>query len=113
MPEKIAFLGPIGTYTDEACYRYAPDAARVPYASRGPVTAALDAGMVDAAVAPSEHPRAGPRAAHGRGWARGARRARPSARRFVNGFNHPRDFFGWFMFPDKAEAYLAEVSGAA
>jgi hypothetical protein len=31
--------------------------------------------------------------------------------RFANGFNNPRDFFDWFMDPDKAAAYLAEVSG--
>jgi hypothetical protein len=31
------------------------------------------------------------------------------AHRFVNGFNDPVDYFDWFMFPDKAEAYLAEV----
>jgi Styrene monooxygenase A putative substrate binding domain len=31
------------------------------------------------------------------------------AHRFVNGFNDPRDYFHWFMFPDKADAYLAEV----
>ena len=37
----------------------------------------------------------------------------PIAHRFVNGFDNPRDYFDWFMFPDKAEAYLAEVSGAA
>ena len=37
----------------------------------------------------------------------------PIARRFANGFDDPRDYFDWFMFPDKAEAYLAEVSGAA
>ena len=55
MPEKIAFLGPIGTYTDEACYRYAPDAERVPYASLGLVTAALDEGKVDEAVVPIEN----------------------------------------------------------
>ena len=35
------------------------------------------------------------------------------AHRFVNGFDDPRDFFDWFMFPDKAEAYLAEVGAAA
>jgi 2-polyprenyl-6-methoxyphenol hydroxylase-like FAD-dependent oxidoreductase len=32
------------------------------------------------------------------------------ARRFVNGFSDPSDFQHWFMSPDKAEAYLAEVS---
>jgi len=35
------------------------------------------------------------------------------AHRFVNGFDDPRDYFDWFMFPDKAEAYLAEVAGSA
>ena len=35
----------------------------------------------------------------------------PIATRFVNGFDDPRDYFDWFMFPDKAEAYIAEVSG--
>ncbi|MHA6617685.1 styrene monooxygenase/indole monooxygenase family protein [Pseudonocardia sp. DLS-67] len=32
------------------------------------------------------------------------------ARRFVNGFSDPSDFRHWFMDPEKAEAYLAEVS---
>jgi hypothetical protein len=32
------------------------------------------------------------------------------AKRFVEGFDDPEDFFDWFMTPDKAEAYLAEVS---
>jgi hypothetical protein len=31
------------------------------------------------------------------------------AHRFVNGFDDPVDYFDWFMFPDKADAYLAEV----
>jgi len=35
------------------------------------------------------------------------------AHRFVNGFNNPVDYFDWFMFPDKAEAYLEEVGAAA
>ena len=35
------------------------------------------------------------------------------AHRFVNGFDNPRDYFDWFMFPDKAEAYLAELGEAA
>jgi len=34
------------------------------------------------------------------------------AHRFVNGFDDPRDYFEWFMFPDKAERYLAEVGAA-
>jgi hypothetical protein len=32
------------------------------------------------------------------------------ARRFANGFNDPRDFFDWFMEPDKASRYLADVA---
>jgi hypothetical protein len=35
------------------------------------------------------------------------------AHRFVNGFDNPVDYFEWFMFPDKAEAYLSEVGAAA
>jgi hypothetical protein len=32
------------------------------------------------------------------------------AHRFVNGFDDARDYFDWFMAPDKAESYLAEVT---
>ena len=32
------------------------------------------------------------------------------ARRFVNGFDDPRDYYEWFMDPGKATAYLAEVA---
>lgn len=32
------------------------------------------------------------------------------AHRFVNGFDDPRDYQAWFMTPDAAERYLAEVS---
>jgi len=35
------------------------------------------------------------------------------AHRFANGFNNPADYFDWFMFPDKAEAYLAKVAAPA
>jgi len=35
------------------------------------------------------------------------------AHRFVNGFDDPPDYFEWFMFPDKAEAFLAEIGTAA
>ena len=55
MPKKIAFLGPIGTYTDEASYLYAPRAERVPFASLGLVTSALEEGNVDEAVVPIEN----------------------------------------------------------
>ena len=55
MPKKIAFLGPIGTYTDEASYLYAPSAERVPFASLGLVTSAVEEGNVDEAVVPIEN----------------------------------------------------------
>jgi 2-polyprenyl-6-methoxyphenol hydroxylase-like FAD-dependent oxidoreductase len=32
------------------------------------------------------------------------------AARFANGFNNPPDYFEWFMEPDKASRYLAEVN---
>ncbi len=32
------------------------------------------------------------------------------AHRFVNGFDDPRDYQAWFITPDAAERYLAEVS---
>ena len=32
--------------------------------------------------------------------------------RFTEGFATPRDYFDWFMDPDKAAAYLAELTGA-
>src|SRR5439155_7570819 len=32
------------------------------------------------------------------------------ASRFVNGFDNPPDFAGWFMHPGQAERYLAEAS---
>jgi hypothetical protein len=32
------------------------------------------------------------------------------AHRFVNGFDNPPDYFEWFMAPDRAERYLAEVT---
>ena len=37
------------------------------------------------------------------------RAARRSPHRFVNGFDDPRDYFEWFMDPDKASSYLASV----
>ena len=55
MPKKIAFLGPIGTYSDEASYLYAPSAERVPFASLGLVTSAVEEGNVDEAVVPIEN----------------------------------------------------------
>lgn len=36
----------------------------------------------------------------------------PVADRIANGFNDPADFENFFYDPDRAGAYLAEVSGA-
>ena len=44
MPKTVAFLGPEGTYTDEACYLYAPEENRMPFGSLGLVTNALEEG---------------------------------------------------------------------
>ncbi len=55
MLTSVAFLGPEGTYTDEASYLYAPNASRVPYESLGLVTSALEDGEVDEAVVPIEN----------------------------------------------------------
>ncbi|MEX0761709.1 MAG: prephenate dehydratase [Dehalococcoidia bacterium] len=55
MSRRVAFLGPLGTYNDEAARRYAPDADRVPYPSLPHVGAAFEAGEVDEAVVPIEN----------------------------------------------------------
>jgi prephenate dehydratase len=55
MPKTVAFLGPEGTYTDEACYLYAPEEHRIPFGSLGLVTSALEEEKVDEAVVPIEN----------------------------------------------------------
>jgi hypothetical protein len=37
---------------------------------------------------------------------------RAVAHRFANGFDNPPDYYDWFMDPEKAEAYLAEVAAS-
>jgi len=59
-PKRVAYLGPPGTYSDEAVLRYAPDSERVPYPSLVHVAGAVEDGEVDEAVAPIENSIQGP-----------------------------------------------------
>jgi prephenate dehydratase len=52
---RIAYLGPEGTYTDEAAFLYAPGDERVPYSTLAEVVAAVESGEADQAVAPIEN----------------------------------------------------------
>ena len=54
-PKRVAYLGPPGTYSDEAVLRYAPDSERVPYPSLVHVAGAVEDGEADEAVAPIEN----------------------------------------------------------
>jgi prephenate dehydratase len=47
---KVAYLGPPGTFGEEAARRYAPDGELVPRPSHAAVAAAVDAGEADAGV---------------------------------------------------------------
>ncbi len=55
MTRRIAYLGPQGTYTEEAAAQYAPDAQLVPYPTVKQAAAAVEAGEADEAVAPIEN----------------------------------------------------------
>lgn len=59
MSKSIAFLGPSGTYTEEAAILHDPAATRVAYPSLPDVVAAVDSGEVDEAVGPIENSIAG------------------------------------------------------
>ncbi len=52
---RLAFLGPPGTFSEEAALRYDPRAEPVPMASITAVAAALEAGMADEAIVPVEN----------------------------------------------------------
>ncbi len=47
---KLAYLGPAGTFGEEAALRYAPGADLLPFPSHAAVAAAVDSGMADAGV---------------------------------------------------------------
>src|SRR5690606_38422531 len=52
---RLAFLGPAGTFGEEAALRYAPDATLVPFASHAAVAAAVDSGEADEGVVAIEN----------------------------------------------------------
>ena len=47
---RVAYLGPPGTFGEEAAIRYAPEAELVPYASHAAVAGAVEAGEADEGV---------------------------------------------------------------
>ena len=55
MAKKLAFLGPAGTYTEEASIQYDSEARRIPFISVSAVATAVTSGMADEAVVPIEN----------------------------------------------------------
>jgi prephenate dehydratase len=53
--QRIGFLGPAGTYSEEAAIAYDPDLERVMYPTIAQVTQAVDDGLVSAAMVPIEN----------------------------------------------------------
>jgi prephenate dehydratase len=53
--KRIAFLGPPGTFSEEAALRYAPTAQLLPFASVAAVAAAVDSGMAEEGVVAIEN----------------------------------------------------------
>ena len=52
---RLAFLGPAGTHSEQACLSYDPEASRLPFASIPAVVSAVDSGSADEAVVPIEN----------------------------------------------------------
>ena len=55
MSKRLGFLGPEGTYTEQAALNYNPDAKLVPYQSIPAVASAVESGEVDEGVVPIEN----------------------------------------------------------
>lgn len=53
--KRIAFLGPLGTFSEEAALRYDPTAQLLPFASVAAVAAAVDSGMAEEGVVAIEN----------------------------------------------------------
>jgi len=53
--KRIAFLGPAGTFSEEAALRYDPTAQLLPFASVAAVAAAVDSGMAEEGVVAIEN----------------------------------------------------------
>lgn len=54
-PMRVAFLGPAGTYTEQAAVMYAPHSQRVPYPSPGAIGQAVLSGAADEGIAAIEN----------------------------------------------------------
>jgi prephenate dehydratase len=55
MARRLAYLGPPGTYTEEAAQRYDPQATRIPFPTNAAVADATRAGVADEGVVPIEN----------------------------------------------------------
>ena len=55
MTHRLAFLGPPGTYSEEAALRYDPEAQHLPFVSISAAAAAVDSGMADEGIVPIEN----------------------------------------------------------
>jgi prephenate dehydratase len=55
MSRRLGFLGPPGTFSEEAALRYDPEAQLVPFVSISAVVAAIESGMADEGVVPIEN----------------------------------------------------------
>lgn len=55
MTKRLAFLGPAGTYTEQAALAYDPEATLVPCTSIPDVASAVDSGQADEGVVPIEN----------------------------------------------------------